>query len=84
MIIRQQTNETIPSIKLVSSELKVAHYLCLGLKNLEIARHLYISEKTVKNHLSSIYRKLGVRNRIEAVLIMMKCNQLPLMEPVKY
>jgi DNA-binding CsgD family transcriptional regulator len=58
-------------VQLVPSELKVVHYLCLGLPNKEIALHLNISIKTVKNHLSSIYTKLGVQKRIQAIAIIL-------------
>ena len=34
----------------------------------QIASHLFLSTKTVQNHVSSIYRKLGVRSRSEAVV----------------
>jgi len=37
-----------------------------GLSNAEIARHLYLSESTVKQHLRAAYKVLGVRNRTEA------------------
>ncbi len=46
--------------------------LCLigeGMRNRDIANELYISEKTVKNHVSSILAKLGVNDRIEAALL---------------
>lgn len=62
-------------VRLVDSELKVAYCLCDGLKNLEIAERLYLSVKTVKNHLSSIYRKLGVRTRMEAVILMLSWDE---------
>jgi pimeloyl-ACP methyl ester carboxylesterase/DNA-binding CsgD family transcriptional regulator len=45
--------------------------LCLvarGLSNAEIAGRVSISEKTVRNHLSSVYRKLGVSNRAQAIV----------------
>ena len=45
----------------------VASVLC-GLRNKEIAAELNISEKTVKNHLSKIFDKLGVSDRLELAL----------------
>ena len=38
----------------------------------EIAERLYISQKTVKNHLASIYEKLNARDRTQAVLTAVK------------
>lgn len=38
-----------------------------GKRNLEIAAYRHISEATIKSHLASIYRKLEVRNRVEAI-----------------
>jgi|tagenome__1003787_1003787.scaffolds.fasta_scaffold17758595_1 DNA-binding NarL/FixJ family response regulator len=47
-------------------ELAVLTHLADGLANREIARELDITINTVKFHLASIYRKLGVENRTEA------------------
>jgi len=43
-----------------------------GNTNKEIAKKFFISEKTVKNHLNHIYRKLGVKNRAQAVMEALK------------
>ncbi len=42
--------------------------LRLGCSNASMARRLHLSEKTVKWHLTSVYRKLGVKNRYQAAL----------------
>jgi len=48
-------------------ERQTLRLLVLGLTNAEIARRLYLAESTVKCHLTSIFSKLGVRSRNEAV-----------------
>ncbi len=48
-------------------EREIFSYLEQGLRNIEIAEHYDISLATTKTHISSIYRKLGVRNRVEAI-----------------
>jgi len=49
-------------------EEEIVRYVGQGLRNAEIAKLLAISEETVKTHLSKIFRKLGVRDRIELAL----------------
>ena len=49
-------------------EQQVLDLLAAGLTNAEIATKLYISPETVKKHTSSIYAKLAVRGRTEAVI----------------
>jgi DNA-binding NarL/FixJ family response regulator len=55
-------------VGLTERELEVVTLLCQGLSNAAIARHLWLTEKTVKNHLHHIFTKLGVRSRTEAVV----------------
>jgi DNA-binding NarL/FixJ family response regulator len=52
---------------LTASEQRVLDALARGLTNKEIARELWLTEQTVKFHLTRIYRRLGVANRTEAV-----------------
>jgi DNA-binding NarL/FixJ family response regulator len=49
-------------------ELEVIQLVIQGYKNRDIANKLFISEKTVKNHLSAIFNKLGVSDRLELTL----------------
>ena len=53
---------------LTEREKNVLYYLALGYKNNEIGKILNISVHTVKAHLETIYDKLGVTNRVQAVI----------------
>lgn len=53
-------------------ELDVLALLCEGLTNAEIARRLDLSERTVANHMSAVFAKLGVGNRVEAASFAMR------------
>jgi DNA-binding NarL/FixJ family response regulator len=56
-----------PPGSLSGREREVVGLIASGATNREIAQRLYLSPHTVKEHTSAIYRKLGVRNRAEAV-----------------
>jgi DNA-binding NarL/FixJ family response regulator len=53
---------------LTERELEILKLLAGGLSNAELGAQLYLSEPTIKTHLSSIFRKLGVRDRVQAVI----------------
>jgi DNA-binding NarL/FixJ family response regulator len=57
-----------PVDTLTQREKTIISYLMQGWRNREIAEHLSITEQTVKNHLRSIYDKVGVSDRLELVL----------------
>jgi DNA-binding NarL/FixJ family response regulator len=59
--------ERRPETGLTERELAVLHLLGEGLSNKQIARSLWLSEQTVKFHLTNIYRRLGVSSRTAAV-----------------
>lgn len=59
--------EDEPRQLLTRREYDVVQAICQGLTNKEIGRRLKISEKTVKNHLSSIYRRCELTGRTELV-----------------
>ena len=60
--------ETTKIAKLSERELEVVGLIGKGLKNKEIAERLYISEVTVRHHLTSVYSKLGVSDRLELII----------------
>ena len=53
-------------------ELGILALMVRGMHNREIAADLFLTEGTVKNHISTIYSKLGVRDRTQAVLLAIK------------
>jgi two-component system response regulator DesR len=59
--------EAQPAPPLSEREREVLQLISAGSTNREIAEQLYLSPHTVKEHTSALYRKLGVRNRAEAV-----------------
>ena len=59
-------------------EMEILRYDVRGSSNREIGTALFISEKTVKNHLSSIYRKLAVEDRTQAALKAVKLKFIEL------
>lgn len=58
--------------ELTKRELEVLHEICKGKSNKEIASSLYITEKTVKTHVSNILAKLELADRTQAALFAVK------------
>ncbi len=56
-------------------EQEILHLVLLGMNNKEIADRLFISESTVRNHISNIYQKTGANNRIELIKILQNVEQ---------
>lgn len=61
--------------KLTSRELEIARMISEGLSNKEISELLFLSEGTVKNHLTNVLEKLGLRDRTQLAIMMLK-NQM--------
>lgn len=67
--------------ELTDRELEVLRLVGKGANNSEIARTLFISEKTAKNHLTHIFEKIGVSDRTQAALFAVRHGLVPLDEP---
>ena len=65
----REDNETIKT--LTRRELEILRLVAEGLTNEEIGKKIFISEKTVKTHLTNIFDKLKVNNRFKAALLIM-------------
>lgn len=70
--LRAQTSDTGAAATILAElsdrELEVLRLIANGKDNAEIARELFISPKTVKNHISNILMKLQIENRIQAAV----------------
>ncbi len=67
---------------LTRRETEVIQELSQGLYYKEIAGKIFISPETVKKHVRSIYRKLGVRNRVEATLMYRNQSEMDMLNHV--
>ena len=70
--------EQTTALKLTERELEVLRLVARGLNNREVAKELFISENTVKNHVRNILEKLQLHSRMEAVMYAMKEKLLDL------
>ena len=63
---------------LTKREIEILQLLARGHSNIQIGSELYISSKTVKNHVSNIIQKLQVSDRLNAVIFALKNNWISL------
>jgi DNA-binding NarL/FixJ family response regulator len=72
MLLEEEGAATGEAEPLTARELEVLHLVVRGARNSEIWQRLSISVKTVETHLTSIYSKLGVQSRAEAIALAQK------------
>lgn len=72
MIDRSKDNEKLE--KLTKRELQVLKLLSIGKLNRQVAEELEISERTVKNHVSNIFKKIDVKDRTQAAVFAIRNN----------
>jgi DNA-binding NarL/FixJ family response regulator len=68
MIKKEEQKEEVPAPRLTPREMEVLEHVAQGMNNREIAKALFISENTVKNHVRNILEKLHLHSRMEAVV----------------
>jgi DNA-binding NarL/FixJ family response regulator len=61
--------EQVPAPKLTDREMQVLKLVARGMNNRDIAKELFISDNTVKNHVRNILEKLQIHSRMEAVMV---------------
>lgn len=66
---RLRTRDEASAHRLSPHQRSVLHLMAQGFSNREIAERLYLSENTVKGYVQEILRRLGAKNRLEAVMI---------------
>jgi DNA-binding NarL/FixJ family response regulator len=67
--------------ELTDRELDVFRLIAKGLSNSEIGQELYINDTTVKTHVAHVFQKLGVRDRVQAVVLAYRCGLVEGEEP---
>lgn len=66
-ILELAGRDPAPGSRLTERELEILHLLVEGLRPAQVAARLYLSVKTVKNHLTNVYTKMGVETGAQAV-----------------
>ncbi len=61
--------QQVPAPKLTDREMQVLRLVARGMNNRDIAKELFISDNTVKNHVRNILEKLQIHSRMEAVMV---------------
>jgi len=65
----EELPQRVPAPRLTDREIQVLRLVARGMNNRDIAKELFISENTVKNHVRNILEKLQIHSRMEAVMV---------------
>src|SRR5258707_1874696 len=65
----EERAQEVPAPRLTDREMQVLKLVARGMNNRDIAKELFISENTVKNHVRNILEKLQIHSRMEAVMV---------------
>ena len=65
----EERAQEVPAPRLTEREMQVLKLVARGMNNRDIAKELFISENTVKNHVRNILEKLQIHSRMEAVMV---------------
>lgn len=74
-VVPRELRASVQRPTLSHRERQVLTFVCEGLTNSQIAEQLFLSESTVKSHLSSAFAKFGVRSRREAAALFIELDQ---------
>src|SRR5215469_11692649 len=66
---QEEPPQEVPAPKLTDREMQVLKLVARGMNNRDIAKELFISDNTVKNHVRNILEKLQIHSRMEAVMV---------------
>ena len=72
--LRENKNPASEIYELTEQEQKVLEYIGAGMTNRQIAKNMFLAEKTVKNYVSSLLRKLGLERRTQAAALAVRLS----------
>jgi len=64
---QEQPEDTTPTVELTPREREILHFLVKGMTNKEISAATHLAVDTIKTHLRNIFRKMGIKNRSQAI-----------------
>ena len=72
--LRENRNPASEIYELTDQEQRVLEFIGMGMTNREIAKNMFLAEKTVKNYVSSLLRKLGLERRTQVAAMAVRLS----------